>query len=388
MYFELNEEQKALRDSLERMLADRYGFEARRALAASERGHDPAIWRQLAELGVTALTAPEAHGGFGGGAVDLLAVLQALGKALSVEPVLPCLLATTALRVGADDALQADLLPGLAAGESCIAWAHDEEQGRHAERWIATRAGRTADGWRLDGTKVNVLAAGLADQFIVSARLDGAPDAVGGCALFIVEKGAPGLALRTFRLVDDQLAGELRLTGVPARPLADPSDASRTAATLKTVESMGIAAACADMVGAAQSAYKQALDYLNTRKQFGRLIGENQALRHRSAEMLVALEMALSMAIAAAVAADRPQSEQSALDLHRAKLCVGKHARSIAHSAIQLHGGIGMTEEYAVGHALRRIHVMDQLFGDSDAHATRLADRLHAQDVSMAAAVN
>jgi pimeloyl-CoA dehydrogenase len=127
------------------------------------------------------------------------------------------------------------------------------------------------------------------------------------------------------------------------------------------------------MVGAMQAAFRLAMDYLNTRKQFGRLIGENQALRHRAAEMLVSLELARSMAIAAAVAVDRPAGEDAALDVHRAKLSVGRHARALAHGAIQLHGGIGMTEEYAVGHYLRRIHVLDQLFGDGDAHAARLA---------------
>jgi pimeloyl-CoA dehydrogenase len=385
MNFELNEEQRALRDSLERMLAQRYGFEARRAFAASAAGHDAASWRQLAELGITALAVPEAHGGFGGGAVALLPVLQALGQALSLEPVLPCLLATAALRAGADAALQAELLPGLATGETRIAWAHDEDAGRHAALWVQTRARRTADGWCLDGAKANVLGASLAGQFIVSARVDGAPDEAAGCALFLVEAGAPGLALRPFRLVDDQCAGALQLAGTPARPLADPLDPQRGAAALQAVLALGIAATCADMVGAAQSAYRQALDYLNTRQQFGRAIGQNQALRHRAAEMLVALEMARSMAIAAAIAADRPQSEESTLDLHRAKLSVGRHARTVAHGAIQLHGGIGMTEECAVGHSLRRIHVMDQLFGDSEAHAARLATQLQAQDAAPAA---
>lgn len=386
MNFELNEEQRALQDSLDRMLGDRYGFEARRALAASEAGHDAETWRQLAELGVTALAVPEAYGGFGGGAVDLLPVMQSLGKVLSLEPVLSCLLATTALRTGADAELQAELLPKVATGEAHIAWAHEEAEGRHAECWVATRANRTTDGWRLDGAKANVLGAGLAGKFIVSARVEGAPDAAEGYALFLVDADAPGLVLRRFRLVDDQAAGELRLDGVRARPLGNPLDTRQGQEALQATLALGIAATCADMVGAAQSAYRQAMDYLNTRKQFGRLIGENQALRHKAAEMLVSLEMARSMSIAAAIASDSPRSADATLDLHRAKFCVGRHTRNVAHGAIQLHGGIGMTEECAVGHSLRRIHVLDQLFGDSKAHAVRLAARLHVQDAAPAVA--
>lgn len=385
MNFEWSEEQRALQDSVERLLAARYGFDTRRALAASEIGHDPACWRRLAELGITALAVPESHGGFGGGAVDLLPVLESLGAVLSLEPVLPCLLAVTALGVGAASPLQAELLPGLASGETCIAWAHDEDQGRHAKHWIATRASPTSDGWRLDGAKANVLGAGLAGQFIVSARREGPPDADAGCALFLVDAHAPGLTLRPFRFVDDQCAGELHLVGTPARPLTDPQAPHGGLPVLRATQAMGTAVACADMVGAAQSAYQQTMEYLNTRRQFGRLIGENQALRHRAAEMRVSLEMARSLAIAAAVAVDGPPSEHATLDLHRAKFGVGRHARLVAHAAIQLHGGMGMTEECAVGHSLRRIHVMDQLFGDGDAHVGRLADRLSAQDAAAVA---
>lgn len=373
MEFELNEEQSALADSLARVLGDHYSFEKRRALVASGKPHDEAAWAALVQLGATALLVPEAHDGFGGGARDLLPVMQALGKSLCMEPFLAsAVLSTTALRAGATEDLQAKLLPALAAGE-IAAFAHDEPAGRHAAMWVETTAERKNGGWMLTGTKTNVLSAGQARHFIVSARVSGTAGDADGCALFLVDAKAPGLSLRRFTLVDDTAAGELQLQGAAAEPLADPYDTARARNAIAATVNTGIAAACADMVGASQAAFDLAMDYLRTRKQFGRFIGENQALRHRAAEMLVALEMTRSMAMAAAVAADEPDAEDSAADLHRAKLSVARNARIVAHGGIQLHGGIGMTEEYAVGHSLRRIHVLDQLFGDADSHATRLA---------------
>ena len=378
MQFELNEEQRALQSSLNRLLADHYGFDRRRTLANSAEGHDPQTWRQLAELGLTGMPVSEAHGGFGARAEDLLPVMQELGAALSLEPYLPLVLGATALGLSGDEAHCKRWLPLVAEGTRRLAWAHEEATGRHAPWWIQTSARREGDDWVLDGTKALVLGAPLADGLVVSARTQGGPAQREGCALFLVEAKAPGVQIRPFRLVDDSVAGELTLSGVRAHALGDVADSARTLAAIDGTLGMGIAAICADMTGAMRAAYRLAVDYLNTRQQFGRLIGQNQALRHRAAEMLVSLELSKSMAIAAAVAVDNPRSEGAGLDLHRAKLSVARHARQLAHHAIQLHGGIGMTEEYAVGHYLRRIHVLDQLLGDGDAHAERLA-RLLAQ---------
>lgn len=379
MDFELNEDQRGLRDSLARLMAQRYSFEQRRVHAATEAGHDDVTWSKLAELGVTALPVPEAYGGFGGGARDLLPVMEQLGAALSLEPVLASVvLGTTAVRLAADDMTCQKWLPDVAAGTSRLAWAHDEEQGRHSPWWIETTATSKGSEWFLTGRKVNVLGAAFADRWVVSARLSGAPGEATGCALFLVDATAAGVHARNFRLVDDTCASELSLNQAVAVPLGDPLDCARAKAAIEGTLGLGIAAVCADMVGAMDAAFRLATDYLKTRKQFGRLIGENQALRHRAAEMLVSLELARSMAITAAVAVDGPLSDDAKRDLHRAKLSVARHARIVAHGAIQLHGGIGMTEEYAVGHYLRRIHVMDQLFGDGEAHAAQLADLISA----------
>lgn len=374
MNFEPNDEQRQLQDSVRRLLADHCRFEQRRAIAASEEGRSAALWTRLAELGVTGLRVPEAHGGFGGRMEDLLPVLQACGAALVTEPVLAsAVLGATALACAADANIAATLLPGVADGSCIVAWAHDEPGTHHADCWVETRAEARAGGWTVSGTKSTVLHGALAAQFVVSARVSGAPGSRGGLALFVVYAGAAGLRRRDFRLVDDTPAAELHFDAVAATPLGDPHDEAHAAHAIEATLAAGTAAACADMLGTAEAAFRLSMDYLNVRQQFGRLIGANQALRHRAAEMLVSLEMARSMAMAAAVAADRPDGEDAAADLLRAKLVVGKHARLVCQHGVQCHGGIGMTEEYAVGHCLRRVHVLDHLFGDAGAQAQRLA---------------
>jgi pimeloyl-CoA dehydrogenase len=374
MNFELNDEQLALQDSLSRLLGDVYGFEQRRAIAASAAGWSTAVWQRLAELGLTALPLPASHGGFGGGAADLMPVMRELGKALVLEPYLSSIvLGATAVRLAADEVLQVQLLPGVASGEVRLAWAHDEQGGRHAPLWIEAHARQEDGQWVIDGAKCNVLHAPSAHRFVVSARIDAKPGDARGVALFHVDARAAGLACRAHRLVDDTPAGELRFQAVKAQPLGDPRNGAANLRVLEATLAMGTAAVCADAVGTMETAYALAVDYLGTRRQFGRLIGENQALRHRAAEMLVALEMSRSMAVVAAVAADDLDAPGAHADLARAKLVIGRHARAVCHAAVQLHGGIGMTEEYAVGHCLRRVTLIDQLFGDTEAQATRLA---------------
>jgi len=378
MNFNLSDEQQQLSESLTRLLENHYDFEKRRAISASERGASEAVWSRLADMGVTALGVPEAFGGLGGGNVDRLPVLQAFGRHLVTEPYMAsAVLAATAIREAGSASQKDAFLTGMASGRLLLTWAHDEANARHAELWIETRARRDADGWRLDGVKNLVLHAGMAERFVVSARVEGAPDAEAGFALFLLDAKAPGCVVRSFRLIDDTPAGELTLAGAVAVPLGDAPDGARALAALRATLAAGTAAACADMVGAMETALSLTTSYVNTRKQFGRLIGEYQALRHRVAEMNVSLEVARSMAIAAAVAADDLEAEDAAVDLPRAKLVIGRQARLLCHAAIQSHGGIGMTEEYAVGHCLRRIHVLDQLFGDVDAQAARLARRGH-----------
>ena len=226
----------------------------------------------------------------------------------------------------------------------------------------------------LDGTKANVLYGASAGTLIVSARIAGAPGDAGGRGLFLVNAGAPGLSLRAYRLLDGTPAASLTLSAVPARPLGTPG---ADGAVIDAVVDAAIAALCAEATGAMRAAFAMTVEYLNTRKQFGRLIGENQALRHRVAEMHVALEACRSAALLAANAIDDPASCDAPRDLASAKLLIGRHGRFVCQQAVQLHGGIGMTDEYAVGHTLQRLTVIDQLMGDADTHLAALAAMAH-----------
>ena len=370
MNFELTEEQGALKDSLARLLSDQHGPEQRRELAASEAGYSREIWRQMAELGLTALPMSERDGGLGGTAFELMVVMQELGRSALASPLLcSCVLPATALSQEADEATRGKWLGALAGGATQMAWAHDELAGDGGAHWLATRATQAGAHWTLDGGKLNVLYAASADQFLVSARTGGQEGDAHGRALFLLAPDAAGLTLRNYRLIDGTPAGELRMTGAHATPVSGAAPGSGIDAAL----GIGIAAACADMVGAMETALRLTVEYLNTRKQFGRVIGQNQALRHQTADMLASLELARSMAIGAAACSDRLPAGGDRTDLHRAKLVVGRYARSLCQTAIQLHGGIGMTEEYAVGHYLRRVHVLDQMFGDAEMHAEQLA---------------
>lgn len=373
MNFEFTEEQLALRDSMARLLGRHYGFEQRRRMAAGESGGASAVWRQLAELGVTGLLVPEDCGGFGGGMQDMLAVLPEAGRALALEPLLSsAVLGATALRLADVSEPRRQLLAGIADGSRQVAWCHGEAPARHARTWVQARAEAAGGGWKLYGSKCNVLHGASAHAWIVSARISGQAADRGGLGLFLVLPGSAGITVSGYRLMDDTPAADVELDG--AQALALCVQPQRAADIIERTQAAGMAAVCADSLGALELAYQLAAAYMHARRQFGRLIGENQALRHKAAEMLVSLEMCRSMAMAAAVAADQPDS----LDLQRAKIVVGRQGRSVCHAAIQIHGGIGMTEEYAVGHCLRRVVVQDQLFGDADAHIGRLAESLLA----------
>ena len=378
MNFQLNDEQRALQDSVSRVLGKVYAFEQRQQVAASQAGWSKAVWAQLAELGVAGLLVPQEFAGFGGSLCDMLPVMEEFGRSLALEPLLASsVLATTALRLGTERSVQARTLASLADGSKIGAWAHDEALGRHAPLWVQTRAVPASQGWRLHGAKYNVLHGASADFLVVSARVAGDPADGDGLALFLVDAPCQGVGREAFRFMDDSVAAEISFDDAPAELVC--AQGPQALRAIEGTQAAGIAALCADSVGAMENAYRLAVEYVQIRKQFGRFIGENQALRHRLAEMLVSLETARSMAIAAAIAADDFESEAARADLQRAKIVVGRQGRNVCHGAVQAHGGIGMTEEYAVGHCLRRVVAMDQLFGDTDAHIARRAEAFAAE---------
>lgn len=363
MQFEYDNDQSQLQNSLRRLLQAQAPFEQRRRHVAGEAGWNTALWPALAELGVTALALPEVHGGFGARPIGWLPVMQELGRSLAVQPFLAtAVLAATAISRGGSAAQCEALLPAIAQGSRIVAFAHDEAGARHRPGWIETRARSAGGQWLLDGVKSHVPFGADADTLVVSALGEH-----GETMLFLLAADQPGVRRERLQLVDDTPAARIGLQSALGEPLAGDA-----AAALGAAQDAGLAAACAEALGVAECAYALTTEYVRTRQQFGRAIGSNQAVRHRVAEMHVALDMLRSAAMGALLALEIGDVEERARELSRAKMLVARHGIFIAQQGIQLHGGIGMTTEYAVGHCLRRMTVLDMGFGDGAMHAARL----------------
>jgi pimeloyl-CoA dehydrogenase small subunit len=377
MDFDLTEEQRLLRDSIDRLLADHYGFAARRGYLAEPEGWSKALWRHYAELGLLGLPFAEKFGGFGGGAIETMLAMEGFGRVLALEPYLATVvLSGTALRLAGSEAQQSAILPQIAEGRMTLAFAHGEQQSRYDINDVLTTAKPAAGGWMLDGAKSVVVHGDNADRLIVSARNAGERDDPDGVSLFLVDAKANGVARRSYPMRDGTRAAEISLSGVEVAAgdlLGEPGSALPV---IERVVEAGIAAVAAEAVGAMEAMQAMTLEYLKTRQQFGRPIGQNQALQHRSAEMLIALEQGRSMAMLAAMMVDEADPVERAYNISMAKVGVGQAARFVSQNAIQLHGGIGMTEEYAVGHYFRRCMVIEHLFGDAAHHLSRIADRI------------
>ena len=369
MDFEFSEEQSALADSVGRFLSERYDFEQRKAIVRCASGMSDQIWRQFAEMGVLAIPFSEAAGGFGGGAVDLMSTMQALGAALVVEPVLATLLAGRLIDRAADAATRAALLGPVVGGTSRLAFAHTEDGARYRRDVVATTATRDGDGWVLDGLKRVVIGAPLADRLVVSATTP-----AGVISLFTVPAGAAGVAMTVVRQFDEQRAADVRLDGV--RLGADALLGAEGQALPVIDEALDFATAllCAEGVGAMQYANDTTVEYLKTRKQFGVPIGSFQALQHRMVEMVIATEQARSLSCLACSKVDGAiDPVERARCVSAAKIKLADAARQVAQETVQLHGGIGMTDELKASHTFRRLTMIAQQFGDADFHLERFA---------------
>ena len=377
MDFDLTEEQRLLRDSVDRLLADRYTFEKRKGYLAEPEGWSRDLWAQYAELGLLGLPFAEEHGGFGGGGVETMLVMQALGRVLALEPYLSTVvLAGTALRLAGTEAQQSALLPRVAEGKLVLAFAHGERQARYDLSDVLTTAKPKGSGWVIDGAKSVVAHGDSADQLIVSARTSGDRNDTDGIGLFLVDAKANGVARRAYRLRDGMGAAEISLSGVEVGADAALGEPGTAFPVIERVVEAAIAATSAEAVGAMETMQAMTLEYLKTRQQFGRPIGDNQALQHRATEMFVALEQGRSMAMLAAMMVDEPDPGERQRNTAMAKVGVGQAARFVSQNAVQLHGGIGMTEEYAVGHYFRRCMVIEHSFGDTAHHLSRLAEEV------------
>ena len=375
MDFNYSDEQQQLADSLRKYLANEYDFEARKAALDSASGISEEAWSTFAQMGLMAIPIAEADGGFGGGAVDLMAAMEACGEALVVEPLLDAIGIGGRLVAKAGSAAQrAALLPGVIDGSTRIACAYLEPGRRYETNPATTTAQKSGAGWRLDGEKVVVVGAPSASHLLISARTSGAYGDAAGVSLFLLQRATPGLAINAYRTVDGQRAGDVRLDRVVAS--ADALVGAEGAALPALEEALDFATAllCADAVGAMKYANDATLEYLKTRKQFGMPIGAFQALQHRMVDMFIECEQARSMAILAACRIDAavdPRERMRAVSA--AKVRIADAARKVSQEAIQLHGGMGMTEEMKVSHTFRRLTTIAQRFGDADHHLERYA---------------
>jgi alkylation response protein AidB-like acyl-CoA dehydrogenase len=369
MDFDLTDEQRLLGESVTRFIADRYDFEGRRHRIATAPGWSREIWREMAELGLMAMPFAEEDGGFGGGGVETMLVMEALGRGLVVEPYLPSiLLAGGVLRHAGSADQKAARVPSLASGERIMTLAHSESDApRHTLDALHTQAQRDGGGWRLDGAKIAVIAGDSADELVVSARTDA------GTSLFLVDRQSPGITISGQCGYDGVRVAALRLDGVHVAADALIGTDGRGGEILSATFDEANAALCAEAVGIMARTLEMTTDYLKTRQQFGVAIGSFQALQHRAVDMLMQLELARSMATLAALSLDKP-AEQRRRNVAAAKAQIGRAGRFIGQQAVQLHGAIGVTAEYEVGHAFKRLTAIDALFGDADYQLDYLAE--------------
>jgi alkylation response protein AidB-like acyl-CoA dehydrogenase len=369
----LSDEQRLLRESVDRFIAETYDADHRRRVAADPLGFSPEIWKKFADLGWLALPIDEAYGGLGGGAIETGILMEAFGRGLVSEPYLSTVVIGAALiaECGSEEQKQA-LLPKVADGSLRLAFAHSERAARYDLAEVNTVARRAPDGWRLDGHKIAVLDGSAADDIIVSARLaddDGAP---GRLCLFLVPSGAKGLGLRDYSRLGGGRACNLDLAGVPLAADAQLGDGSDALLKIESVVDRALAALSAEAVGIMQIMLDMTLDYTKIRQQFGRPLAANQVIRHRLADMAMQCDEARSMALRAALMADaEPVARGRAASGAKAK--IGKCARFVAEQAVQLHGAMGVTEELDIGSYFKRLLAFDTLFGGSAHHYRRHA---------------
>jgi alkylation response protein AidB-like acyl-CoA dehydrogenase len=372
MDFTFSDEQQQLADTLRRYLDKSYAFEARQAIVSSDAGVSNTHWAAFAELGLTALPVPEEQGGFNGSAVDMLVVMQELGRALVIEPYWATAVGIEALRManaanaesGAADAEDAALLERAAQGEIKLAVAFHEPHARYDLFAVQTTATQQGEHVTLSGKKSVVLHGAQADHWIVPARLNGE------IALFIVARDAAGTQVTDYRTIDGQRAASLTFDGTPARRLGDRQTG---AASLEQIADYGTVLLCAEAVGALDALNHATAEYTKTRQQFGQPIARFQALQHRMVEMLIHAEQARSLTYLAAGRYASRDADERRRAVSAAKVRVGQAARFVGQQAVQLHGGMGVTNEVAAAHLFKRLAIIETTLGDVDHHLERFA---------------
>jgi pimeloyl-CoA dehydrogenase small subunit len=375
MDFELSEEQSILKDSLTRLLADNYGFEQRKKYMAAPEGWSADMWGRYAEMGLMALPFSEEDGGIGGGPVETMIVMEALGGALALEPYFPTVvLGGGFLRLGGNEALRAEFAPKVAEGSLKLAFAHTERHSRYDLNQIETKAVKDGKGWLLSGAKGVVIGGDSADTLIVTARTAGGRGDDKGIGVFLVDAKAEGVSRRGYPMQDGQRAAEITLENVAVPTDAVFGDPEDGLPLVRRVVDQGIAALAAEAVGVMAAMQALTVDYMKVRKQFGVPIGSFQVLQHKAVDMFVAIEQARSITTFATMMADSDDDAERARAMHAAKAEIGRGGTLVGQNAVQIHGGVGMTMDYAVGHYFKRMTMIDFTFGDSFYHLGRLAE--------------
>ena len=374
MDFDLSEEQRMLKESVDRLLEDRYSFEQRKTYTRAADGWSRELWKQYADLGLLGVPFSQDHGGFGGGPVETMILMEAFGKALVLEPYFATvILFGGAVKIAGSEAQKADLLPKVAEGKLLGAFAHSERDSRYDLADVKTTAKKDGTGWVLDGEKTVVIHGDCADKLVVSARVSGGQRDKDGLALFLVDAKAPGVTRKGYPTQDSLRAADITLKGVKVAASDVLGEPGKAYAAIETIAQSAIQALSAEAVGGMQEMLDITVEYLKTRQQFGVPIGSFQALQHRAVDMLVATEQARSMAMFAAMMVDEKDAEERAKAISACKVHIGKSGRYVGQQSIQLHGGIGMTLEYKVGHYFIRSTMIEILFGDTDHHLAALA---------------
>ena len=373
MNFSLTEEQTALKDSIGKFLERDYTFDDRWKVIRSPEGWSRAHWNQLAEIGLMALPVAEADGGLGGGGVDTMVVMEQIGKGLVLEPYLGCVVLPAALIKAAGTAAQrASLSEGLASGETVYAFAHTEPGQRYERASVSLTATPQGDGYVLSGKKISVLGGDCADVLIVSVKVPGDVEA----SLLLVPATAAGVTRHAYPMQDAQRGADIEFANVAVAADALLGARGKAQAAIDYALDVACAALCAEAVGAMTELQKITIEYLKTRKQFGRALGTNQALQHRAVDMLMHVEMSRSMALEAAVSVDNPDAASRAKAISGAKTLISQACRFVGQNAVQLHGGIGVTHELNTSHYFKRLTLISVTFGDSDWHLARYGDAL------------
>ncbi|MCP4615467.1 MAG: pimeloyl-CoA dehydrogenase small subunit [Bradyrhizobium sp.] len=375
MDFDLSEEQRLLKESVDGLLTDSYDFDARKKYMKEKGGWSKAAWGKLAEQGLLGLPFAEADGGFGAGGVETMIVMEALGKALVLEPYLATVVIGGGfLRHGGSDAQKAAYVPSIIDGSKTFAFAQVEKNSRYDLHDVTTTAKKKGNGWVIDGEKFVVINGENADTLIVTARTKGERRDKTGVGVFLVPANAKGITKKSYPTQDGLHAADITFTGVEVGADAAIGNTDDALPLIERVVDDARMALCAEAVGLMDESLKTTVEYIKTRKQFGVAIGTFQSLQHRASDMFVAVEQARSMSMFATMASEYEDAKERARAIAAAKVQIGKSLKFVGQQSIQLHGGIGMTMEAKIGHYFKRLTMIENTFGDTDYHLRRVTE--------------